>query len=90
VVPLRDSEKIDHAIDTLNEPRQKFPKTYNPNGYVDVLKTSFILSNNKLHGNRVMPFITPRSYEIDSEEDFEFLEWQISNNIDLHNKLFRD
>ena len=76
-------------LDALNEPRQKFPKTYNPNGYVDVLKASFILRNNKIHGNRVMPFITPRSYEIDTEEDFEFLEWQINRNDDIIKVLFR-
>lgn len=76
-------------LDALNEPRQKYPKTYNPNGYVDVLKTSFILRNNKIHGNRVMPFITPRSYEVDTKEDFEFLEWQINKDDDIIKYLFR-
>ena len=76
-------------LDALNEPRQKYFKTYDPNGYVDVLKTSFVLSENKIHGNRVMPFITPMSYEIDAEEDFEYLEWQINRNDEIIRKLFR-
>ena len=76
-------------LDALNEPRQKYFKTYDPNGYVDVLKTSFVLSENKIHGNRVMPFITPMSYEIDAEEDFEYLEWQINRNDEIIKKLFR-
>tara|TARA_B100001971_G_C18053540_1_gene464120 strand:+ start:115 stop:840 length:726 start_codon:yes stop_codon:yes gene_type:complete len=76
-------------LDALNEPRQKYFKTYDPNGYVDVLKTSFVLSENKIHGNRVMPLITPMSYEIDAEEDFEYLEWQINKNDEIIKKLFR-
>jgi N-acylneuraminate cytidylyltransferase len=76
-------------LDALNEPRQKYFKTYDPNGYVDVLKTSFVLSENKIHGNRVMPLITPMSYEIDAEEDFEYLEWQINRNDEIIKKLFR-
>ena len=76
-------------LDALNEPRQKYFKTYDPNGYVDVLKTSFVLSENKIHGNRVMPLITPMSYEIDAEEDFEYLEWQINRNDEIIRKLFR-
>ena len=75
-------------LDALNEPRQKYFKTYDPNGYVDVLKTSFVLSENKIHGNRVMPLITPMSYEIDAEEDFEYLEWQINKNDEIIKKLF--
>jgi len=75
-------------LDALNEPRQKFPKTYTPNGYADVLKTFFVLRHNRIHGNRVMPFITPRSYEIDTEEDFEFLEWQIHRKHEIFNELF--
>jgi hypothetical protein len=36
-----------------------------------------------------MPFITPMSYEIDAEEDFEYLEWQINRNDEIIRKLFR-
>lgn len=77
-------------LDELNEPRQNFPVTYTLNGYVDVLRTSFIIKNCKIHGNRVMPFITPHSYEIDIKEDFDFLKWQITQRPNLINKLFGD
>lgn len=55
-----------------------FPKTFVPNGYVDVLKTSFIREHNLLHGNKVMPYITNAVTEIDSVADFNFLRYQIS------------
>jgi len=75
-------------LDSANKPRQGFPKTYSPNGYIDVLKTSFVLENKMILGNRVIPFITPRTCEIDMEEDFEFIEWQINKNDEIIKKLF--
>ena len=77
-------------LDDANNSRQSFPETYTPNGYVDILKTSHILRKNLLHGNRVMGYITDFTIEVDSEEDFEFLEWQIKNNTKLVKTLFRD
>ena len=77
-------------LDDANNSRQSFPKTYTPNGYVDILKTSYILGKNLLHGNRVLGFITDFTVEVDSIEDFEFLEWQINKKNNLLNSLFRD
>ena len=77
-------------LDALNEPRQKFPKTFTPNGYVDVLKTSFILKHGKINGNRVMPLITPRSYEVDMIEDFALLEWIIQKDNSYYKTLFEE
>tara|TARA_B100001093_G_C26576476_1_gene905253 strand:+ start:186 stop:410 length:225 start_codon:yes stop_codon:yes gene_type:complete len=50
-----DSTKLDPA----NNARQEFPKTYIPNGYVDVLSVEFILKNKLIHGNFVILFFTP-------------------------------
>lgn len=77
-------------LEESNKSRQTYPKTYSPNGYVDVLRTSFVLDNHILHGNAVMAYITNLTIEVDTVEDFEFLEWQISRNDDLLNKLFGD
>lgn len=60
-------------MDAANNARQIFPKTYIPNGYVDIISTKFLLSNSLLHGNKVYPFLTPVSYEIDTEEDFNLI-----------------
>ena len=51
-------------------PRQKFPQTYLPNGYVDVFKPKFFLKKNKLHG-KICPFLTEEILDIDNEQDFK-------------------
>ena len=76
-------------LDDANKSRQSFPKTYSPNGYVDILRTSHILENHLLHGNRVMGYVTDFAIEVATIDDFEFLEWQIKKNNNLVNLLFR-
>jgi CMP-N-acetylneuraminic acid synthetase len=67
-------------IDVANVARQQFPMTYCANGYVDILSTSFIRQRGLLHGNFVYPFITPPVVEVDVEEDFSYLEYQLSRD----------
>lgn len=76
------------SLDAANDPRQEFVKTYQANGYVDVIKSSFVLQNQKIHGDHVLAFITPRTSEIDSEEDFDYLEYQTSVNPSLISNFF--
>jgi N-acylneuraminate cytidylyltransferase len=64
--------------DTLNQPRQAFPEVYIPDGYVDVLKTEFIQKSGQLHGDKMIGFISPACVEVDSAEDFEFLEYELN------------
>lgn len=61
------------SCDEANNPRQDFPDVFIPNGYVDVLKTSFILKNNLMHGERMIGYETDETIDIDSESDFEKL-----------------
>ena len=50
-------------------PRQKYPKTYLPNGYIDILKPSFFLNNkNRLFG-KIQPFLTDKTLDIDKKSD---------------------
>lgn len=57
-----------------NLPRQNFPETYKPNGYIDIIKTSHILQNkNNLHGNKILAFITEQVIDIDTIEDINNL-----------------
>lgn len=67
-------------LDGANNARQGFPKTYQANGYVDVLSVEFIRKTDLLHGNQVLPFITEVVTEVDSEDDFKYLEFQLSND----------
>lgn len=58
------------TCDEANFPRQDFPEIYMPNGYVDVLKTEFIVNNNLMHGERMIGYATDIVPDIDTEEDF--------------------
>lgn len=70
----------DTNIDGANSARQIHPETYVANGYIDVLSVDFIRSKGLLHGGRVRPMITPVINEVDTEEDFTFLEYQVATN----------
>jgi len=75
-------------LDAANSPRQKFPKTYQANGYVDIIKSSYVLRNQKIHGNHVIAFVTPYVVEVDTEDDFNYLEYRINTDTSIVKKLF--
>lgn len=55
--------------------RQTFPPTYVGNGYVDVLDVTFIKKHKTLHGSKVLSYITPVGHEVDTFDDFTYLEF---------------
>lgn len=63
--------------DGANNGRQKFPDVYIPDGYVDVIKTDFVIKNRLLHGNNMIGYKSPVCVEVDTEDDFKMLEYQI-------------
>jgi len=75
-------------VEKLNMNRQNFPKTYDANGYVDVLRTSTILNKGVVHGDKVMAYITERTYEIDEPSDIDFLEYYVKKEVRYYNNLF--
>jgi len=76
------------ALDAANNARQGFPRTYIANGYVDVLSTAFIRQSHLLHGDRVMPFVTPVVGEVDTEDDFGHLEYQLARTPGIIQTVF--
>jgi len=58
-----------------NLPRQLFPAAYHPNGYVEIVRRQTLKEDGTLYGPRVQGFITPFTVEIDTPEDFDFLEF---------------
>lgn len=62
------------SFDEANKPRQSFPDVYIPDGYVDLLKSSYIIENDLLHGNRMIAFSSPDSVDVDNTRDFIELE----------------
>lgn len=75
-------------LDTANDNRQRFSKTYHPNGYVDVIRSSFVRENQKLHGNCVLAYISESAIEVDTINDFAYLEYKVASNPSLVNRLF--
>lgn len=65
----------DPRPDYHNLPRQTFPTAYQPNGYVDILKTDFVRKTGALFGPRMKGFITEFVVEVDAQEQFEHLEY---------------
>jgi CMP-N,N'-diacetyllegionaminic acid synthase len=76
------------ALDAANNARQQFPSTYQANGYVDVLSSRFVRSHGLIHGDWVMPFITPTVVEVDTEDDFAHLEFLLDHNPEIAQQLF--
>jgi CMP-N,N'-diacetyllegionaminic acid synthase len=83
IASVSDGEKA-------NLPRQTFPKTYQANGYVDVLNPEFILKEHKLHGDKIFAFKTPVVTEVDSLSDLEYLNWEVQQNQELVKLVFGD
>ena len=72
---LKPLKNLKFTMDELNAPRQKFNKTYYPNGVIDIFKKNFIISNKLLFGNKVKAFKTSYTHEIDNKDDFNYLEY---------------
>ena len=77
-------------LDEANATSQEFPRTYAANGYVDIIKPSFVLENEKLFGNKVLAYITDLTYEVDTTADFELLEMTVNNKEEELKMLFNN
>jgi CMP-N,N'-diacetyllegionaminic acid synthase len=85
---LKSLGSANTALDAANNARQGFPKTYIANGYVDVLSTAFIRQHQLLHGDHVIPFVTPTALEVDVEDDFNLIEYQLTRAPTFSTRLF--
>jgi CMP-N-acetylneuraminic acid synthetase len=63
-----------NGCDVTDSPNQDCVKTYHPNGYVDIFRAKEVVAGN-IWGAKKVGFITERTVEIDTEEDFEYAEW---------------
>ncbi len=66
--------------DEANNPRQDFKQVYVPDGYVDILRTSFIAKNHLMHGTKVIAYTIDKSVDVDAKEDLEYLEFYMEKN----------
>lgn len=72
-------------------PRQLFPLAYEPNSYVDILKSSVVLQSKGLHGTKILPFITSDTGDVDSISEMQYLtfllhaeQWEIYEYLKDH------
>jgi N-acylneuraminate cytidylyltransferase len=79
-----------NELDPANVGRQSFPKTYSPNGYIDILYPDLILDSGLLHGNNVSPIITENTIEIDSEHELRMAQALVSMNPEIFTRIFGD
>lgn len=75
-------------LEKSNLGRQEFPKTYQANGYVDILSVEEIKNTGKIHGNSVLAFLTEPVIEIDTSFDFELAEAICQSRPELAERLF--
>ena len=60
-------------LDSANRSRAEFPDVYIPTGYIDIIRTKFLLESGLLHGDSVFGFETEPIIEVDSEFDLKIL-----------------
>jgi len=73
----------EYSVDITNNPRQDFPAVYIPDGYADVYKVDSIRQSRRLLGDNLLAFESPACTEVDSPEDFDYLEFQLQKNSNV-------
>ena len=68
------------TLDDANNPRQAFPDVFIPDGYVDILKTSFIVENDLMHGDRMIGYVVPGGIDVDAMKDIEYLDYYMTDH----------
>jgi len=63
-----------------NLPKEAFKQVYIPDGFVDIVKSSFVMKNKEIHGDKMIGFESPVCTEVDSVEEFEYIQYQLDKN----------
>jgi CMP-N,N'-diacetyllegionaminic acid synthase len=74
--PIHD----DYSLEDTNKPRQSFENIYIPNGYVDIILPTILKKYNDIYGDKIYGFMTEVTYEIDTIEEFDYLEYKIKKD----------
>jgi len=75
-------------IESSNRIRQSYAKTFEANGYIDIIRSDMINNQGGMYGNSVSAFITDISYEVDSLNDIEIMEYFMKKKSKLIKSLF--
>lgn len=63
-----------------NLPKEAFEQVYIPDGFVDIVKSSFVMNSQEVHGNKMIGFESPVCTEVDSVEEFDYIQYQLDKN----------
>ncbi len=63
----------------FNLPRQSFPPAYTLNAYVDIVRPRVVRDGDGVYGGRMRAMITPPTVEIDTIEEFDYLDYIVTN-----------
>lgn len=79
------SDDIVTYIDNLdnesaNKPKESFTDCYMPNGYVDIIPVRTLIEFKTTYGDRIFGYKTEKVTEIDSQDDFDYLEYKIKKD----------
>jgi CMP-N-acetylneuraminic acid synthetase len=78
---LKSIANLKFSLDDLNKPRQAFKNTYVANGVIDIYRKKFILKNKKLFGKKVIAYITKHTEEIDSLNQFNYINYLLKKGL---------
>ena len=66
--------------EAYNLPKEEFEDIYIPNGYIDILKKSFLENNKEIHGGKILAFESPVCTEVDSVDELKYIQYQLQNS----------
>jgi len=75
-------------IESSSHARQSYIKTFNANGYIDIIRSDMIKNQGGMLGSSVKAFITDISYELDSLNDIEIMELIMKKKSKILKSLF--
>ena len=73
-----------------NLPGQMFPKTYVPNGYIDIVKKETLLKTGTVFGDKIYGYESPNITDIDTEFEFFIASLQVRTKVDKINLTKKD
>ena len=85
---LKPIANLKFSLDDLNKPRQAFKNTYVANGVIDIYRKKFILEQKKLFGKKVIAYITKYTEEIDSLNQFKYVNYLLKKKTINEKKFF--
>jgi len=66
-----------------NLPKEAFNDVYIPDGYVDIVKVSHVMNDKTVHGDKMIGFESPVCTEVDSMQEFAYIQYQLEKNGSL-------